>query len=47
VRRCNFHLTQQRNSRSITTSWFTNAHCFGRAFGPVQPAHSFAGGVYG
>jgi len=47
VRRCNSHQMQQHNSRSITTSWFTSAHCFGRAFGPVLPAPFLAGGAYG
>ena len=45
VRRCKSHLTQLRNSRSITTSWFTNAHCFGRALGPVHPVHALTGGA--
>ena len=47
VRRCNSHQMQQHNSRSITTSWFTSAHCFGRAFGPVLPASFLAGGADG
>ena len=47
VRRCNSLQMQLHNSRSITTSWFTSAHCFGRAFGPVLPAPFLAGGAYG
>ncbi len=47
VRRCVLHQMQQHNSRSITTSWFTSAYCFGRAFGPVHPALPVNGGARG
>lgn len=47
VHRCNSRRMQQHNSRSITASWFTSAHCFGRAFGPVHPALPNCGGANG
>lgn len=47
VRRCMSHRMQQHSSRSTTTSWFTSAYCFGRAFRPVQPALPPRGGAYG
>ena len=47
VRRCRSRRMQQHNSRSITTSWFTSAYCFGRACGPVHPAPHPNGGAIG
>lgn len=47
ARRCNSRRMRQHNRRSITASWFTSAHCFGRAFGPVHPALPICGGANG